>query len=446
MRTQDSSGVTTAVPPPASHSAARRLFGRTLSKAWDDGIFSMAAQAAYWETLSLPPLLLGLLGSMGYVAAWVGPESMVTVQHNIIRLANAVFDHEVVTTFIEPTVADILNRGRPDIISIGFPIALFAGSSAISSLVDSITFAHEQYSVRHPVWQRIFALLLYLAALVVAVTTLPLLALGPTLMNKVLPHSWTPNLLNTINTYYYPVVLLVIVLGLTTLYKAALPRSLPFRRLLPGAVLAMVVFAVSAFGLRIYIGAITSTGYTYGALATPIAFLLFAFLIGFAIVLGAQLNNAIQETWPIRPSRRRHRIQRLLGIRQAAEALGIARQPAPALTEPEAAVTPDALRTDALRRDALKSDTSPGPGSRSDPGSDGGADAPAPGDGAEDPEGPTGNGPGADTGNRQPASSAEAPPEEVVTVNSGRRPQGRPPRLNGKLSGVANQADGTPAT
>ncbi|MEP6814799.1 MAG: YhjD/YihY/BrkB family envelope integrity protein, partial [Marmoricola sp.] len=225
MRTQDTDGIP-VVPRKASGPAARRLVARMLSKSWDDGIFSMAAQAAYWETLSLPPLLLGMLGSMGYVAALVGPDSLVTVQHNIIRLAGTIFDRDVVTQFIEPTVADILSRGRPDIISIGFPIALFAGSSAISSLVDSITFAHEQYSVRHPVWQRIFALLLYLGALVVSVATLPLLALGPVLMNRVLPSSWTPTLLDTINTYYYPVVLLVLVAGLTTLYKAALPRSL----------------------------------------------------------------------------------------------------------------------------------------------------------------------------------------------------------------------------
>jgi membrane protein len=51
-------------------------------------------------------------------------------------------------------------------------------------------------------------------------------------------------------------------------------------------------------GLRIYLRYITSTGYTYGALATPIAFLLFAFLLGFAIMLGAELNAAVQEEWP----------------------------------------------------------------------------------------------------------------------------------------------------
>ena len=34
--------------------------------------------------------------------------------------------------------------------------------------------------------------------------------------------------------------------------------------------------------------------HTYGALATPIAFLLFAFFLGFAIMIGAELNAAIE--------------------------------------------------------------------------------------------------------------------------------------------------------
>ena len=61
---------------------------------------------------------------------------------------------------------------------------------------------------------------------------------------------------------------------------------------------ATAVFVVATLGLRVYLNFITRTGYTYGALATPIAFLLFAFFLGLAIMLGAELNNAIQEEWP----------------------------------------------------------------------------------------------------------------------------------------------------
>jgi membrane protein len=105
----------------------------------------------------------------------------------------------------------------------------------------------------------------------------------------------------------------LLVLVLTTVYRAALPHSPPWRRLLPGALLAMVVFFTAATGLRVYLTVLTSTGYTYGALATPVAFLLFAFLLGLSIVLGAQLNNAVQEVWPARPARSPLRVVRPSG-------------------------------------------------------------------------------------------------------------------------------------
>jgi len=121
----------------------------------------------------------------------------------------------------------------------------------------------------------------------------------------------------------------------------ALPHGLPWRRLLPGALLAMVVFIASTTGLRVYIAVLAGTGYTYGALATPIAFLLFAFLLGLSIVLGAQLNNAVEEVWPARPTRRRRRRHRLLSMRRMAEQ-GIARDEPP---DAPVATTPAPHRT-----------------------------------------------------------------------------------------------------
>jgi membrane protein len=94
------------------------------------------------------------------------------------------------------------------------------------------------------------------------------------------------------------VLFIALVIAITILYRVALPRPLPSHRLVYGAMLAAVVFLVATLGLRVYLTWITGTGYTYGALATPIAFLLFAFFLGFAIMMGAELNAAIQEEWP----------------------------------------------------------------------------------------------------------------------------------------------------
>ena len=284
-----------------------RLISRTATKAWNDSFISLSAQAAFWMTLSLPPLLLGMLGSLGFVASWFGPATVEAAQREIVRWATTVFSADVVNEIIRPTVSDILTQGHSSIVSVGFVISLWAGSSALASLVDSITAAYQQHTVRHPVWQRIFALLLYAVALIGSVFVLPLTALGPDLIPDLLPAAVRPTVAFLVGIFYYPGLGVLLLVGLATLYKVVLPNKLPWHRGLPGALLAMAVFLITSTGLRFYIAWVSGTGYTYGALATPIAYLLFSFFIAMAILLGAEFNSAIEEIWPAHPTRRGRR-------------------------------------------------------------------------------------------------------------------------------------------
>jgi membrane protein len=293
-------------PRPYGRHGTWLLIKRTLVRAWDDNIFSESAAAAFWQTLSLPPLLLGLLGSLGYIGGWFGPDTIDLAEQQILRGVSTVFSRNVVDEIIAPTVSTILTTGRSELVSLGFVISLWSGSSAMSSFVDAITRAHDQYGVRNPVWQRTLALLMYIVALIGGIVSLPLLALGPDRLPKLLPASWQDTAVTLIGWLYYPVLGFVLVFALTTLYKLALPAKPPWHRGLPGALLAAVVFLAGVTGLRVYISWLTTTGYTYGALAAPIAFLLAAFFIGFAIVLGAHFNAAVQHYWPKRLNDRRN--------------------------------------------------------------------------------------------------------------------------------------------
>ncbi|OBJ07163.1 YihY/virulence factor BrkB family protein [Mycobacterium sp. 1465703.0] len=284
-----------------------RITRRTLSKSWDDSIFSESAQAGFWSALSLPPLLLGLLGTLAYVAPLFGPDMLPSILRQLISTAHSVFSRSVVNEIIEPTVRDIANNARGEVVSLGFIISLWAGSSAISSFVDSVVEAHDQTPLRHPVRQRLFALFLYVVGLVFVVATAPLVVLGPRKVGEHIPVS----LANALRYGYYPALILVLLVGVVILYRVSLPEPLPTHRLIFGAALATAVFVIATLGLRIYLQWITSTGYTYGALSTPIAFLLFSFFGGFAIMIGAELNAAIQEEFPA-PRTHAHRLRRWL--------------------------------------------------------------------------------------------------------------------------------------
>jgi membrane protein len=291
-----------------------RITRRVVSKSWDDSIFSESAQAAFWCALSLPPLLLGMLGSLAYVAPLFGPDTMSVIEQRLVSMSNKVFSPSVVHEIIEPTIADIDRGARGEVVSLGFLISLWAGSSAISAFVDSVVEAHDQTPLRHPVRQRLFALLLYVVMLLFVIATAPLMVRGPRKLAQLIPE----RLQDVLAYGYYPALITALIVTVVILYRVALPQPLPSHRLIFGATLASLAFLIATLGLRIYLSWITATGYTYGALATPIAFLLFAFFAGFSVMLGAELNAAIQEEWPA-PKTHAHRLRRWLVSRAQAD-------------------------------------------------------------------------------------------------------------------------------
>src|SRR5437660_10270823 len=103
------------LPVPPSRHHVWHITRRTLAKSWDDSIFSESAQAGFWSALSLPPLLLGMLGSLAYVAPLFGPDMLPTIQRRLISTAHSVFSPSVVNEIIEPTVRDIANNARGEV-------------------------------------------------------------------------------------------------------------------------------------------------------------------------------------------------------------------------------------------------------------------------------------------------------------------------------------------
>ena len=149
-----------------------------------------------------------------------------------------------------------------------------------------------------------------------------LLAIGPDYLPRLFPVSWRPEVANIVNFAYYPALALGLIFMLTVLYKVAPKHKHAWTRGLPGAFLAAVFFLVASTGLRLYLSYVYSHGLTYGALATPITFLLFYYFAAMAIILGAQFNNALLEYYPPRLSPRRIRKRRHAARPEPAEAPG----------------------------------------------------------------------------------------------------------------------------
>ena len=281
--------------------AARLLPGllkRAVVKGWHDRVLGLSAEAAFWQMLSLPSLFLALIATLGYSSHWFGAGDVGQMESQIDDTFGRTFNEQVVRQVIKPTLSQVLHSGRADVISIGFVLALWAGSSATATFVNTITIAYGMRDLRGPVRSRLLAVWLFLATVVLGVFLLPMLVLGPDLLRRALPERIRPTVTTLINVGYYPVLVVVLMLGLTTFYMLAPPRRLPWHRGLPGAVLAVLIFLAGSSGLRAYIRFVLDQNQAYAALAAPIAALLFFFVLALGVLLGAELNAAIEQASP----------------------------------------------------------------------------------------------------------------------------------------------------
>jgi membrane protein len=287
-----------------------QVAGRTVAKAWGDRILGLSAEAAFWQVLSIPPLLIGLLGSLGYLGHFIGHDSILQVENRLVNASAQAFTPDVVDSLVRPTLKAILGSGRLDVVSIGFVVSLWAGSSATATFMNTTVIAYDQRDVRGPIRTRLMALWVFVLGMIGAVLVLPLLVLGPGLLVGLFPDRWQHTTWLLVNAVYWPLVVIGLMLALTSFFHVMLPRRMPWRRHLPGALLAVVFFILAALVLRYYVADFLTTALPYGALATPIAALLFCFFFGMAIILGAELNATIQARWPAPLRRHEKRRQR----------------------------------------------------------------------------------------------------------------------------------------
>jgi membrane protein len=302
-----------------------QVAGRTVAKAWQDRILGLSAEAAFWQILSVPPLLIGLLGSLGYLGHVIGSHQVQEVENSLVNASASALTPGVVNSLVRPTLTAILGSGRLDIVSIGFLLSLWAGSSATATFMNTTVIAYDQRDVRGPIRTRLMALWLFILGMVGAVIVLPLLVLGPGVLVGLLPDRWQATAWLLVNAVYWPVVVVGLILALTSFFHVMLPRRLPWHRHLPGAVLAVAFFVLAVLVLRTYVADILTTALPYGALATPIAALLFCFFFGMSILLGAELNATIQARWPapLRRHERRRQRRRAAKLESEGRRLGL---------------------------------------------------------------------------------------------------------------------------
>lgn len=273
--------------------AAWKLTRATAAATFRYRVTGLAAEAAFFALLSLPPLVLGLVGTFGHFRSALGESTVLQMREWVIDKSQTVLTPSAVRSVVTPLIDDVLRGGRVDLISVSFLISLWAGSRALNVYVDTITIAYGLSGIRGIVRTRLRAFFLYLFGIGVALIVLPLLVAGPMFVEHWLPYSTA-----VVRIIYWPIVLAMSILCLALLYHFSVPARTSWWRELPGAVLALFIWVAGSLFLRFYLAGSLSGVSVTGSLSASIAVLAWLYVTALAVLIGAALNAEIDKLWP----------------------------------------------------------------------------------------------------------------------------------------------------
>jgi membrane protein len=318
------------------------LARRTWREVGKDDVLGLAAQLSYYFFLALFPALLFLLALASFfplsnitddvgrsLGPFVSPQVLELIQEQMHRLANG------------------QNGG---LLTFGVAAALWSSSAALVSILGALNRAYDIDEGR-PWWKvRLLAMGLTLATALIVLVALSLVLAGPALAERLgqatgwgRPFEWTWLVLQ------WPLLFGLVTTGIGLIYYFGPDADQDWVWITPGAATATILWLLVSLLFKVYIANFTDYEASYGAVGAVIVLLLWFYVSGIAILVGAELNAEIEHASPYgkAPGQKSTSGKLLIG-RRAAKAFALRRPPADAPSSDAPIPPPSSTSTPAL--------------------------------------------------------------------------------------------------
>ncbi|MCL1593958.1 MAG: YihY/virulence factor BrkB family protein [Actinomycetia bacterium] len=252
-----------------------------------DNVVIIAAGVAFYAVLALLPAMFVIISLYGLFT------DTADVEHQITQLLT-VFPDSATVALTEQmrAIADASHAN----LSIGFAISTLAliwtVSNATRAMVGAVKIAYDQEDQRSVLESRATAMGLTLFVMVGIVIALAAIAVVPAWLRQIDPTNIVSLLANL--RWLFLAATTTLTIGL--LYRFAPPvRPERWADVLPGAVIATVVWSMASIGFSLYVSSFGNYNATYGTLGGAVVLLLWFWFSALAIILGAEVNESIDR-------------------------------------------------------------------------------------------------------------------------------------------------------
>ncbi len=245
---------------------------------------ALAGYIAFSGLLALFPFLIF---AVAFVGAMVGEDDSLRAIDALFRLAPP---HVAQT--IEPVLQEVLAQQRGGLLTLSFAATVWIASSAVEAIRMGFDRAYAVEETRGFFVRRATAFLFVILGAFVAFFLGLTVIFSPFLVSlaeKVTKSSFQYG--TVFMSYASGFLVFVFVLYLTHRFLPG--KSMRSARVWPGVFLTSGLFLAGALGFSIYLSYAPSYTLTYGTLAGVIVTLLFFYLVGTALIYGAEVNATL---------------------------------------------------------------------------------------------------------------------------------------------------------
>ena len=259
-------------------------------------MFDRAAELAYYVAFALLPTLLFLTALLGLVPV---PDLM----PQLMRYTDRVLPGDA-ASLIKKTLAEVVRGASGGLVSLGALAALVGASSGMLSIMKALNVAYGITDDRSWWRKRLIAIELTLTFALFALTALLLLVFGARLGETIGGFvGLGPSFTLAWKLAQLPVVILLLLTGLTLVYYLAPATDRAWSWITPGSAFAVGSWILMSLGLRFYVEYFGYYNTTYGSIGGLILLMLWLYWSGVALLVGAEIDSTIEQVGAARAGR-----------------------------------------------------------------------------------------------------------------------------------------------
>jgi membrane protein len=280
------------VPP----SEAAKLPGRgwwqiakaTWAEAGKDRVMAVAAGVTFYALLALFPAITAFVSIYGLFA-----DRTTIVEH--LSLLNS-FMPEAAITLIRAQIESLISNDNSTLTlatTLGLLVALWSANGGTKAMIEALNVAYGSTEKRGFVKLNALSLAMTFGMLIAVLLLLAAAAVLPLILALLPTSRWLDTLLLALR---WPLIVALILGVLAVLYRYGPDRGpVPLKWITPGAIFASVGIALTSVLFAVYAGNFASYDKTYGALGAVIALMTWLWLSATVVLIGAELNNVVEE-------------------------------------------------------------------------------------------------------------------------------------------------------